>query len=67
MGIAVPVMALVRAIVRGAAGARALVEEGNRTAIVGPGDQLAGSTVSDIDAHGVRLTNGVRLRLEDPR
>jgi hypothetical protein len=55
---------VVRAVVSGATGAHALVEEGDHTKVVSVGDNLAGSTIVGIDAHGIRLRNGTRLPLD---
>lgn len=55
---------VVRAVVSGSAGVRALVEDGDRARVVSIGDPLAGSTITSIDAHGIGLRNGAHLPLE---
>ncbi|HZT11829.1 MAG TPA: hypothetical protein VFA29_03455 [Candidatus Baltobacteraceae bacterium] len=54
---------VLRAVVRGSDGARALVEVGGRTAIVSAGDKLGNSRIVRIDAGGVRLADGTQLRV----
>ena len=68
MGIAVPFgTTIVRAIVTGGTAPRALVETGGRTQIVSIGDNLDGSTVTEIDPTGIRLANGTKFRIEASR
>lgn len=56
--------AIVRAIASGAK-ASALIEEGGRTRLVSIGDRVDESQVTVIDAGGIVLANGARVRLED--
>lgn len=65
-GYAVPAAGgtILRAIVRGSGGARALVESSGRATIVSAGDTLGDSRIVRIDADGVRLANGTQLRVE---
>lgn len=66
MGYTVPAAGgtILRAIVRGSGGARALVESSGRAAIVSAGDTLGNTRIVRIDADGVRLADGTQLRVE---
>lgn len=46
---------------------KALVDIDGRTAIVGVGTKLEGSTIVDIDSRGIELDNGERLVLDGQR
>lgn len=56
--------AIVRAVASGAK-ASALIEEDGRTRLVSIGDRVDESLVTAIDARGIVLANGARVRLED--
>jgi hypothetical protein len=53
---------IVRAIVTGDRPS-ALVDDGTATRLVGPGDRVAGATVTGIDANGIALDDGRRIAL----
>lgn len=56
--------ATVRAIASGSKAA-ALIEEDGRTRLVSVGDRVDGSVVSAIDAKGIVLLDGARIRIEE--
>lgn len=56
----------IRAIASGATQS-AIVEEDGRTRLVSLGDRVDGSVVITIDAAGIALANGVRIRIGDSR
>jgi len=56
----------VRAVVLGNS-PKALVQVGTRTVFVGIGSRVSDSTVDEIDARGVRLSDGTRLLLVQSR
>lgn len=56
--------AVVRAVASGPR-ASALVEEDGQTRLVSVGDSVDGSAIVRIDARGIVLGNGARVRLED--